>query len=319
MASVIADLAGSIRDFSDQVDIYLHQIGEHEILNPFKQSTPIKSAWIDGSARRGFWKRLGIRQIISNTSQGKLEIQDHWYVERSKDDKNPYTWNSLKNGATMEGLKVLISDSPVIQFGDWANTYDASRFWDGLFSDVIKQLDKRDFGFIFQLGDITEKHVFEVDEILDIMGDYSAYGNVTLILDQHEAGKLWNRLNGLSPGAAVPDREKYLFLFNTMNIDLMLIFYGNGAVLFSKDRQFEIAGRPLNNYDRSFFNAGYQLGLLLHLEAPHCIALGLALSGARIEHAPGTGSEALLAYINDWIAELRPGCFRKNEFLNPSI
>jgi hypothetical protein len=92
---------------------------------------------------------------------------------------------------------------------------------------VIKPLPKRDFEFVFYLGDVKKLHAFEVEEALDIMGDYTSHGRVTLVLDENEADSLYNKLNG----PCLKTKEKYRFLFNTMNIDVLLItgrFAGGG-------------------------------------------------------------------------------------------
>jgi pimeloyl-ACP methyl ester carboxylesterase len=107
----------------------------------------------------------------------------------------------------------------IIQFTNWATTDGASRFWDRLYTDVIKPLHKRDVEFIFHLGNVTKKHAFEVEEILDIMGDYSSFGKVTLVLSDNEADSLYNKLNG----PPLKTIEKYRFLYNTMKIDVLLI------------------------------------------------------------------------------------------------
>ena len=233
LVSLLADIAGSIRDFNGPVDQHLDEY--------MKINDPIPG---------GFWERLGIRRIMSNTLHDGLEIKDCRQIEN---DKTPHRWNNLKNDATIEALRTLISGCRIIQFADWAKTEEASGFWDGLLSDVIKPIKKRNFDFIFQLGDITKKLVFEVDEILDIMGDYSSYGRVTLILDENEADKLWRRLNGCDPNETIPGvrpytaREKFLFLFNAMHVDVLLILCNNRVVLLSGDCQSDFAGRSLEN------------------------------------------------------------------------
>lgn len=153
--------------------------------------------------------------------------------------------------------------------------------------------------------------MFEVDEILDIIRDYSCYGRVTLVLREDEADKLWRRLSGQQPDGflttlgAQGSKEKYLFLFNAMRIDVLLILRDNDVMLFSRDWQFDLAGKALNGtqksiYIREGFDLGYQLELLLHLQAPLCIALGLAVTGIYSEHTSRQYAKELLAYINDW-------------------
>ena len=137
------------------------------------------------------------------------------------------------------------------------------------------------------------------------------------MLDENEAGKLWSWLNGCDENVTTPGarphtaKEKFLFLFNAMKVDVLLILCSNHAVLLSGDCQSDFVRSSLNInmpvYTRDCFNTGYQLGLLLHFDIPHCIVFGLAVSGACIENASGADSKTLLEYINAWMAELRMG------------
>jgi hypothetical protein len=315
-ASVLATVARSIRDLNDRVDEYLEHMETNEVLNPFRPGAGADSTKMYEPVPRRFWESIGIRRIVSNTSPGGSQLQRSWDIEKDKYDRVACIRGRLKNEAIIEGLRTFISGCPLIGFANWASTDEASCSWEGVFSDVIKPLKKRDFEFIFQLGDTTKRPVFEVDDVLDIIGDYSCYGRVTLILDENEAGRLCSQLNGGDPDAAIFDRQlnilrdHCLFLFNTMSIGGLLILYTNRAELITRDRQFEFAGRasknePLSVYSKDRFNTGYQLGLLLHFDIPHCIALGLALSGTYIQHASRPDSTALLTYLDDWGAELR--------------
>jgi len=130
--------------------------------------------------------------------------------------------------------------------------------------------------------------VFETDEILDIISEYSSYGKAPLVLDETEADRLWSIVNGWNPGSTHISYksqraiEKYLSIFNTIRIDFLVIFSVNRTILLSREQRFEFAGRSLNNanaskFAKDCFDAGYQLGLLLKLKITHCIALGLTI------------------------------------------
>ena len=306
------------------MNLYLDHTGD-EVFNAFKGSSREGFTRIGEPLPDSFWETLGIRRLMFNRYPGKSAIPDHWHVGIDKDDKVLGRWNRIKNDAIAEGLGALLSSCSIIEFSDWAAMDDASGFWDRLYGDVIKPLNRRDFQFIFRLGDILKKSVFEVDEILDIMGDYSSYGTVTLVLHEDEADKLLYRLNGQDPGDFISgcgsqdEREKYLFLFNSIRTDVLLILRGNHAMIFSRDWQFDLAGGRLDSihqrmYTVDSFTAGYQLGLLLQLQIPHCIALGLAVSGLYTDEAPRQDSKVLLAYINDWMTELLPQGSLKDKF-----
>lgn len=119
----------------------------------------------------------------------------------------------------------------VLEFPDWTASEDASAAWCRFYATRIKPLQRRDYQFIFHLGDVSAKRVFDVDEVLDIMGDYSSHGKVTLLLSAHEADVLWCMLNGFDPGAILHGDEspRLVSLFNTMRIDSLVVLHDAGA------------------------------------------------------------------------------------------
>jgi len=91
-----------------------------------------------------------------------------------------------------------------------------------------------------------------------------------------------------------------------MNIDSLVILHDYSAVQLSRDGQFVLPGRPPFGIReiidaRARFSAGFQLGILLELEPPHCMALGLAVSAGEPSSA-GNASQ-LLVYLHDWIKD----------------
>jgi hypothetical protein len=309
--AILSELAGTIQNFSDSMYAYLCHIGEQEVLNPFQKAALTS---INEPISCEFFERFGIRRLILNALPCRLTISDYCHIEHDKKNITPSHWNNIKKSVIIEEFKALFKSCAIIEFADWTSVYNASELWDGLLSDVIRPLNKKDFQFIFYLGDPTKKLVFETDEILDIISEYSSYGKVTLVLNENEADKLWGILHGWHPGAthfgfkSKRAIEKYSSIFNTMSIDALVIFSSHSTVLFSKELRIEFADRSLNNaskYARDYFDAGYQLGLLLQLEVPHCIALGLTISGTYLKKAPILDQKTLFNYIKEWIAELK--------------
>ncbi|SDE95172.1 hypothetical protein [Chitinophaga filiformis] len=314
--SLLATVAGSIQNFNQSVDVYINYIGEYELFNPFQSDFQTDVAGINKPIPSRFWERLGIRHLILDTFFSRLVAPDDWQAEQDKSD----SWSSIKNDTVVEELKTLFSCSSIVQFADWAGVDGASDYWEGIFYDVLKPLERRDFQFVFRLGDISKRSVFEVDEILDIIGGYSSLGRVTLVLDHNEADVLWSKLNGIAYDIAVAGsrlqeaRERQLYIFNTMNIDSLIVLYANRTVLFSWEQQSQFGGRAFENlympgHGRDCFDAGYRMGLLLQLNTSHCIALGQAVSGAFSRHESWPCSEVLLAYIKDWMEETSPDSY----------
>jgi hypothetical protein len=314
--AVLYDLVGTIQNFSDSTYTYLYRIGEQEVLNLFQK---IDCMSITEPIPCEFFERFGIRRLILNAFPGRPAISEHCRTEYDKKNIISRNWDNIKDDLFIEELKTLFRGCDIIQFTDWASVCNASDIWDGLLSDVIRPLNKKDFQFIFYLGDVTKKFVFETDEILDIISEYSSYGKVTLLLDENEANELWSILNGSDPGSrdisykSQRAIEKCLYIFNTMRIDMLVIFSTNCTILLSREQRFEFAGRTLNNvnaskYARDCFDAGYQLGLLLQLKIPHCVALGLTISGTYLQNESEPEPKSLVKYIKEWIVELETQC-----------
>jgi hypothetical protein len=217
----------------------------------------------------------------------------------------------------------------IIEFADWATTENASDIWQKAFTDKVKRSTERDYQFIFHLGDIAGKKVFEIDEVLDIIGDFSSYGKVSMILETQEADILWCRLNGRNDSAgrnsdaerngdaggeaiaAFPgngfasSRDRYQSIFNTMRIDYLAVLQGPQVQHFSREGQIQLASPELAGIlgvanARTRFSIGCQLGVLLGLDCPHSVALGLAVSGAWSAPATAPDTTALLSYMNEW-------------------
>ncbi|WP_133055299.1 hypothetical protein [Niastella koreensis] len=295
-ALLLAKLADTIREFPDVVDRCLQQSGEYEIFNSLHGTADTTEQHFPST----FWERLGIRHIISANRNSKTASPNQEAIATEKDQ-----WGHMRKDDSIEALAKYFSSCSVVQFADYVSVKNAACFWDGLFADVIKKaVEKQTIDFIFQLGDVTGRSVFEIDEVLDIIGQYSKYGSVSLVMDEQEALTLWEVLCGINYDP--PPMEKFQLQFGTMHIDNFLIFYNNGILLNTKEGQSGFAGRSWNNihsypHSREFFLAGYQLGLLLPLTIPHAILLGLAVSGTYRATASIPTSRTLLTYINDWM------------------
>lgn len=222
--------------------------------------------------------------------------------------------NYFRNTTLIEHLKSIIQHCSTIAFGDWAEYAAASDCWDALLREIIKPLKKTDMEFIFYLGNISSSPVFKVDEALDIMSDYSRYGRTTLILDQQEMKNLWQQLNGqqITQNDAWPFdyEEKYKFLFNTMKVQMIMVYTTNGVSLFSKDQRFNLTRQILpehietSSHARTDFINGYTMGLTIRLDLALCIALGIVYYAASGLYNTKPTRQLLLNYIKTWKQQL---------------
>ena len=258
---------------------------------------------------------LGIRSLAKNDPlDGSAYVFQYATVSDRQNTSN-LKWHSFKKDAIIDDLQNFFINCQIISFADWSAINGASDLWDGLLRDVIRPLRKKDFEYIFYLGDPAKKSVSEVDEFLDIISDFSLHGRVTFALDEDEASRLWMMLNGYDPDKPLPalllpsPEERQLFIFNSMNIHYLLIYSADHTLFYSAQGQCELVDKAHNNtsiekHARNNFNAGFSLGLQHQLDISQCAALGLAVSGSYRENGIPPERNTLILYIKKWMSEL---------------
>jgi hypothetical protein len=185
-------------------------------------------------------------------------------------------------------------------------------------------LQRKDFNFIFYLGDAAKKPIFEVDEILDIIGSYSLHGRVTLILDEQNAADMWEMRYGTDAHAEISAspglKEKSRCLFDLTDVSHLIIDSFSATLSFSRNIQFEITpGKSSGTSEsrRKYFDVGYILGLILKMEHLHDIILGLAVSGVYKESGSRPDSQRLIEFIEKFMRELES--IKQEENLMPKV
>jgi hypothetical protein len=309
---ILTDLIETIRNFNDSENVYLTREYDNGILKP----GILKNAFgINDAALPEFLNRLGIRSLTLDSFYDDNATYNHTFnIPEGNNDK--IRWHDIKSDQLITDLKELFQHCRTIAFDDWTNVANSSDLWDGLLSDVIRPIKKTDLDFIFYLGDPGERLSFQVDEILDIISEFSKHGQVTFCLDENEAVKLWMVLNGESLNTMSDNytkselKKKYFSIFRTMSVDRLLIYSVNEAILYSNDQQFIMERKMVDGSvevakdARDNFVAGFAIGLLLQLDMQYCIALGLIVFGALGESKTSPDQNVLISYIERWISDL---------------
>jgi len=309
---ILTDLVEAIRNFNDSQHIYLSRACDNSI----PESGILKKAFgIKESKLPEFLTNLGVRSLTLSSPYAEDPLSGYTFDMEERGGKRN-RWSEIKSEKLVYDLSKLFQACRTIAFDDWANVANSSDLWSGLLSDVIRPLQKKDLDFIFYLGDPAEKLSFQVDEILDIISEFSKHGRVTFCLDESEAVKLWMVLNGERPDytlnafALSELKRKYFSIFRTMTVDRLLIWSANDALVYSEDQQFVLTRKVVDRdieiaeNARDNFIAGFTVGLLMQLDIRYCIALGLIVFGSHGENNSNPGKEDLLAYIEKWIVDI---------------
>ena len=248
--------------------------------------------------------------VLDPGESDAIEFEDGKIILSELTVFDDYNWKHIVRTIGLPRIQKTIEHCGFLAFVDWVNLPHSSDIWEGMLQDVIKPSGRRDFLFLFDLCDPSKKSPQEIDEILDVIGCFSSYGKVTLGLNENETLRIWSALNGCDVKEKLPSiKEAGDYLHKMMNIDCLLVHPVDRTIAFHQREIFDIAGRFITKPKvltggGDNLNAGYCLGLLAGFSLPHCILLGMAASGAYIENGVSPDKNALIRYIDTWIAHL---------------
>jgi hypothetical protein len=313
---ILMDLKSQLQAFTVLPNLYLSSSQPNNQPDSSTANQEVNALGIHTAVLPEILQLMGIRSLTLNSIPDLAPL-----VSLSGDIPSAGSvrdqWRFLTSNAVTQVLQTFFRNCRTIAFNDWSSLAGASDLWNSLLTDVIKPIEKKDLEFIFYLGDPLTKLSFQVDEALDIISDFSLYGQVTFALDEEEAINLWRVLNGVQRDTPVSDRSfldlkrKYISIFRTMNIARLLIYSTTDALLFTKQEQFILARKKVAPSieiaadARQHFIEGFSLGLLLQLDMAHCLALGLIVFGSHGELRVHPDQNDLIAYINQWADELQ--------------
>jgi len=307
---ILEDLLKLVQHLDEQDCIYLTQVSDTE-------SFLAKNALgISEAALPSIFQLLGIRSLIVSNSYDVTQLAS-LKVEIPAGVDPTYIWPYLRKDEIISELQSLFSHSKIIAFDNWAGMAGASNVWDGLLTDVIRPIDRKNFEFVFYLGDPGEKLSFQVGEALDIVTEFSHYGQVTFALDESEALTLWKMLNGvrkdtpLGEQTAVDLRKKYFSIFKTIDIAQVIIYSAENAMVFTDEKQFVIARKVVDKQveyapdARLNFVKGFSGALALHQDLAHSLILGLLAFECGGKLKATAQRQDMINYINEWLEGLQ--------------
>jgi hypothetical protein len=238
-----------------------------------------------------------------------LEFTDGKVILSELSSFNDYNWNSIKQRFTVSNLQRIASECKLFALVDWANIPYALDIWSGFLEEVIKPHGKSDSLFLFDLCDPSKKSPGEIVAVLDLIGNFSKYGNVTLALNENEAIKIWFSLNSKMEDEPPPLSQIGSFIYAMTNIESLLIHPIDRTIVFQKHNITELYGHLVKEPivltgGGDNLNAGFGLGLLMGLDISQSMILGMATSGAFIKNGKSPDIQDLISYLDLWRIEL---------------
>ena len=263
-----------------------------------------------------FIQQFGIRSLAFSDNENPKNMLNLYCPAVYNGNLFQRKWQAFRDPEIIRECQWVFRNCQVVSFLDWTEVYDAAELWDGLLREVIRPIGRRDFDFIFYPGNVSLKAVFETDEIMDIISAFSSFGRVTVIESENVIAQMEKLLNGVNPDTntgSFTSRNpcgNYRSVFNSIRIGHLLVYGPDHILSILEEKSFEFKDRTITNdkspgQEKSYFNAGYSMGLLLRLEMAHCVALGLSFAGAYKENELAPSTQTLLSYISEWMAALQ--------------
>ena len=141
----------------------------------------------------------------------------------------------IRNGG-LNKIKKAAQEARLFTLVDWVNLPLATSIWQQFLDKIIKPKQSKDNYFLFDLCDPSKKSRLEIKEVIDLISEYSAYGNVTLGLNENETNKIWLALTG-NDEDDIPSLEiAGHFIYKSMHIDTLLIHPIDRTLIFTKNK-----------------------------------------------------------------------------------
>jgi hypothetical protein len=230
-------------------------------------------------------------------------------------DMGPFahlTWEKVKSVVSPPNLRAYALQSQLLAFVDWANLPHCTGIWQGLLDEVVRYLPTESpKKYLFDLCDPSRNSPEAIREVLEVVSSYSAFGHVTLGMNENEARKIWLVLNGYSPNDMESSAEMPALdlvanaIFNQIKVHTLLVHPVDRSIACTVAGTLELKGRLVERPKiltggGDNLNSGFCLGLLSGLPLSHCMVLGMANSGAYIQNGFSPGLHELRDYLRAW-------------------
>ncbi len=216
-------------------------------------------------------------------------------------------WESLKEKLGMDQLRQHFRENEVLALVDWSNLPLANDLLSGLLEYVLPSCADGKQQFFFDLADPTAKPPEDIRTLVQTIGEFSSYGQLTLGVNENEAIYLYQIH---FPEQAVPADLKVLgaALFNHLHLHQLVIHPLDRALLITKDSVIEQMGKviavpKIQTGAGDNLNAGFCLGMCLGVSNRACLVAGMANSGAYISLGHSPNISDLSEYLQAWLAE----------------
>lgn len=221
-----------------------------------------------------------------------LEFSDGKIMLAQMTGLNNAGWEQVKHAAAPEQILKIFSESDMLCLLNWSEIRHAAEIWEGLLKEVFPNLIRQKrIKIFFDLSDCSKHSNQEIVQAINLIRQFSDFGNVTLSLNRNEAKLVYKALfSSASANLEVIGHR----IYQLMNIETLII-HSAARSLAWRDSQifhsdaFKIKDPQISTGAGDNFNAGFCVGQLLELETGESLTLANLLAASYMQN--GTSAD----------------------------
>lgn len=222
---------------------------------------------------------------------------------RSLDDVN---YDRMLEKLGQGGLQKIFGDADLISLVNWTMIPAMTEIFRRLLSDVFPVLPTKDRRFFFDLADPEKRSRDDLLEVLNVIGEFEKFGQVTLGLNLKEAQQVHLGL-GFFP---LPEDETGLRqlaadIREKLNYSTVVLHPKESAACATREGTAWVPGpyvkKPLITTGAGdHFNAGFTMGQLIGLSPQGCLTTGVCTSGHYVRTGESPTRDDLETFLANW-------------------
>lgn len=216
------------------------------------------------------------------------------------------TYETLEAKLGRDGIDQLLGAADLIALVNWTMIPNMTAIFRRLVAEALPRLPVRERHFFFDLADPQKRSRDDLLEVLEVIGTFSPFGQVTLGLNLKEAQQVHLALGFHALGESPEDLQNIAADIRTkLDYATVVVHPKESAACATADGTHWIPGpyvtKPvITTGAGDHFNAGFSLGQLLGLSPSTCLALGCSTSGHYVRTAESPTLTDLETFLANW-------------------
>ncbi len=253
-----------------------------------------------------FAQRARIISIAEAAHTTAVECDDGKLMLGQLSSLDGVTYPALVERLGEDGLVNLLRDADLISLVNWTMIPNMTEVFRQLVAKILPRLEGRGRHFFFDLADPEKRSRDDLLEVLEVIGTFGEYGDVTLGLNLKEAQQVHLALGFYALGESPDDLQKIAAdIREQLGYKTVVVHPKESAACAHAAGTAWVRGpyvdKPkITTGAGDHFNAGFALGQLLGLSPAACLTVGVTTSGHYVRTAQSPSLADIETFLANW-------------------